>query len=262
MANGTVLLVDDEPVVLQLHAAAVRHFGFSALLAETAEEGLEMVQKYEPDLIVSDVQMPGEGGFDFIETLVKQGMKTMPAIYLTGYDDIDIIRGGLRAGGDDFIIKGVPVEVMRQKIAFWMASGFQSLPADLRRRALTQANNVVGDEFPGIITYFNRQSDLKDRVRGRLLAEMENLSDTFGKRLIERVCLMARLAKVLIEESAEFGDFIRFPETMFEVVRSLDVPWADSMVPLYSAFDDWASDDRFGVAGVSPLNETNQYNWY
>jgi len=262
MDKGTVLLVDDEPIVLQLHAAAVRHFGFHALIAESAEEGLKIAREQTPSLVISDVQMPGDGGFDFIQALVQQKLKTMPAIYLTGYDDIDIIRGGLRAGGDDFITKGISAEGLRRRIAFWMVSGFSELPAELRRRALITANAVNGDGFHGIANHFSRENDLVRRVAEQIRAELDEVPADYGKRLIERVSFMARLAKLQIEESRDFADFVRFPENLFEVVRLLDLEWVDGMASLFKHFDEWAEDERFGAAGVSQLKETVNLNWY
>lgn len=262
MKDGTVLLVDDEPVVLQVHAAAVRHFGFEAIIADSAEEAANLVRAHRPSLIISDIQMPGEGGFDFIEGLDRSGLKNMPAIYLTGYDDIEIIRGGLRAGGDDFIIKGGPVEALRHRIAFWMTSGFQELPTDVRRRALQSANQAKGDHFSGVEATFAGASELVRTVKTKIEAELSNVPDTYGERMVERVCFMGRLANLLIQESDAFGDLIRFPEHIDAVVRQLDVTWAKDMWPLFKRFEDWACDTRFVLAGVEELKPFSNYDWF
>tara|TARA_R110002096_G_scaffold368322_4_gene561552 strand:+ start:267 stop:1073 length:807 start_codon:yes stop_codon:yes gene_type:complete len=262
MKDGPVLLLDDEPVVLQVHAAAVRQFGFEAVLAETAEEALEIARSRQPSLVISDVQMPGEGGFDFIEGLNKQGLKTMPAIYLTGYNDIDIVRGGLRAGGDDFIIKGSSVEVLRRRIAFWMASGFNELPSELRRRALIMANAVKGDTFTGIKEHFETETGLLQRAQTRIALEILNVPSGYGTRLVERVCLLGRLSNILITESSSFGDLIRFPDHMDQIIRQMDVPWAKDMWPLFSRFEDWSCDTRFVLSGVEPLKAFSEYDWF
>ncbi len=262
MKDGTVLLVDDEPVVLQVHAAAVRHFGFEAIIADTAEEAAGIVRSQRPALIISDIQMPGEGGFDFVEALERSGLKNMPVVYLTGYDDIEIVRGGLRVGGDDFIIKGGPVEALRHRIAFWMASGFQELPSELRRRALKSANMAKGDNFGGVEETFAGASDLVRSVKGKIKAELDNVPDHFGVNLIERVCFMGRLSNLLIQESDAFGDLIRFPEHIDAVVRQLDVVWAKDMWPLFRHYEDWCCDTRFVLAGVEPLKPFSQYDWF
>jgi len=261
MKDGTVLLVDDEPVVLQVHAAAVRHFGFEALIAESVEEAIGLVRMHQPSLIISDIQMPGEGGFDFLEGLKRNGLKRMPAMYLTGYDDIEIVRGGLRAGGDDFIIKGGPVEALRHRIAFWTTSGFQELPPDVRRRALQSANQMKGDSFGGVEQHFAGATKLVKIVKEKITAELRALPKGYGERMVERVCFMGRLSNLVIQESDAFGDLIRFPEHVDAVVRQLSVPWAKDMWPLFKHFDEWATDKRFLVAGVETLKPFNEYGW-
>jgi DNA-binding response OmpR family regulator len=262
MKDGTVLLVDDEPVVLQIHAAAVRHFGFEAIIAESAGEATDLVRKHRPSLIISDIQMPGEGGFDFLEGLGRSGLKNMPAIYLTGYDDIEIVRGGLRAGGDDFIIKGGPVERLKRRVAFWMTSGFTELPADLRRRALKAANIEKGDEFGGVEQNFIGREKLIQRVLDQLTEELVQMPDGYGERLVERVCFMGRLSNLVIGQSSSFGDFVRFPEHLDTVVRQLDVSWAHEMWPLFKRFEDWACDPRFVLSGVEALKPFSDYDWF
>jgi len=262
MQNGTVLLVDDEPVVLQVNAAAVRHFGFEAIIAENVEEATGLVRANRPSLIISDIQMPGEGGFDFIEGLERAGLKTMPAIYLTGYDDIDIVRGGLRAGGDDFIIKGGPVEALRHRIAFWMASGFRELPSEVRRRALQSANRTKGDNFCGVEATFAGASVLVQSVKQKLSAELVNVPEDYGSRLVDRICFMGRLSNLVIQESSAFGDLIRFPEHIDAVVRQLEVAWAKDMWALFNRFEDWSCDTRFVLAGVEELQSFGDYSWF
>ncbi|WP_262691236.1 response regulator [Kordiimonas aestuarii] len=262
MDNGLVLLVDDEPVVLRVQAAAVRQFGFETLIAETAEEALMVTRKHRPSLVISDVQMPGEGGFDFVDALEKQGLKTMPVIYLTGYDDIEIIRGGLRAGGDDFVIKGGSVERLRKRIAFWMASGFQELPSDLRRRALLAANAVRGDAFRDVENHLVFNQGLVDRVVAEVKSELAPLTADFGVRLVERVCTMGRISKLIIDASEGFGDYVRFPDYFVTVVHTVQPGWARDFWPLLKRFEDWSCDTRFVLAGVEPLQPIQNYEWF
>ena len=262
MKGGTILLVDDEPVVLHVHAAAVKHFGFEALITDNAHDAIKIVRSHRPDLIISDIQMPGEGGFDFIEGLERRGLKNMPAIYLTGYDDIDVVRGGLRAGGDDFIIKGGPVEGLRHRIAFWMVSGFRELPSDLRTRALQAANSIKGDSFGGVESNFIGAPKLVTSVAKKISAELETLPAHYGKRKVDRICFMGRLSNLVINESDAFGDYVRFPEHMDAIVRQLDLPWTKDMSVFFKRFDAWSCDTRFVLAGVEPLKPFNKYEWY
>lgn len=262
MRTGPILLVDDEPVVLQMHAAAVQHFGFEAVIAATADEGVQYVRAYQPALVITDVQMPGEGGFDFVARLERSGLKSMPAIFLTGYDDIDIVRSGLRAGGDDFIIKGGSIERLRNRIAFWMVGGFSELPVDVRRRALTAANTVSGDNFSNVESHMQISKDVQRRIAARIKDELSTLPDTYGERLVERICFLGRISKITIEEARGFGDMVRFPDYVVGVIKSLDTPWKKDIWSLLMRFDDWACDTRFVLSGVEPLKQFFDYDWY
>lgn len=262
MRKGPILLVDDEPVVLQVHAAAVRHFGFEAIIAETAEEGLNFVRSYRPAMVISDIQMPGDGGFDFISGVERSGLKTMPVIFLTGYNDIDIIRGGLKAGGDDFIIKGGSIDRLRNRIAFWMAGGFSELPSDVRRRALVEANAEIGDTIDNVEAHLEFSQTTLDVIEERIREELDPMPSSYGKRLIERVCFLGRLSKIALEESRGFGDLIRFPDYIIAINNRLEMPWGKELWPLLKRFDDWACDTRFVLAGVEPLKQFFEYDWY
>jgi DNA-binding response OmpR family regulator len=262
MRSGPILLVDDEPVVLQIHAAAVQHFGFETIIASSAEEATNYTRSYRPSLIISDVQMPGEGGFDFVEGLERSGLKNMPVIFLTGYDDIDIVRGGLRAGGDDFIIKGGSVDRIRHRLAFWMTSGFNELPSDVRQRARSAANQVIGDQFKSVENHMRVDAEITQRITARLHEELQQLPNDYGTRLVERVCFLGRLSKIVIEEGQSFGHLIRFPDYLTLVIKALDPPWGQEVWPLFQRFDDWSCDTRFVLAGVEPLKPFVEYDWY
>lgn len=262
MRDGPILLVDDEPVVLQVHAAAVKHFGFDAIIAENVEQATAYVRSYRPAMVISDVQMPGDGGFDFVSSLERSGLKTMPVVFLTGYNDIDIVRSGLRAGGDDFLIKGGSIEQLRHRIAFWMAVGFSELPIDVRRRALIEANAEVGDTIENVSQYLEISQSTLHQIIERMTLEMTGLPASFGDRLVERVCFLGRLSKIALEESRGFGDLVRFPDYIQRVNQLLDRPWSKELWPLLKRFDDWSCDTRFVLAGLEPLKQFIDYDWY
>ncbi|GHF24692.1 hypothetical protein GCM10017044_19220 [Kordiimonas sediminis] len=260
--SGTVLLVDDEPVVLRMQAAGVRQFGFEALIAENVDEALSTLKSCEVDLIVSDVQMPGKGGFDLAHIVTDEGLKYMPFVFLTGYDDLEIVRNGLRYGGDDFIIKGKSIDHVRRRIAFWMASGFRELPPDLRRRALAAANALRGDTGTSVEHLIVTNDSIGVSVGALLKAEIKSLPPTYGKRMIERICILGRASKLVIEQCTEAGDFVRFPDYVYRSIVELGYPWSNDLAPLLRYFDALAADKRFLEAGVKQLSLCEEYEWF
>ena len=260
--TGTVLLVDDEPVILRMHAAGVRQFGFDALLAENFDEALTSIKNHKIDLIISDVQMPGKGGFDLAQEVNVIAKKATPFLFLTGYDDLEIIRQGLKVGGDDFIIKGKPIDVLRKRVAFWMASGFQKLPDDIRRRALGSANRIQGDALNSVDTLIADERAVVHEALQRLRLELDFLPVSYGQKLVERICILGRGSKLVIDACASVGDYIRFPDYVYHTVAALGQPWSSDLAPLLKYFDTFVLDPRFLEAGVKPLMEIGHYDWF
>lgn len=71
----TILLVDDEPDTLQVLAELLRYCGAEVVVASSAGEGLEALKRHKPDLIISDIAMPGEDGYAFIQKVRALGPK-------------------------------------------------------------------------------------------------------------------------------------------------------------------------------------------
>ena len=79
-----VLVIDDNPVNLRISAALIRKAGFVADTAETAEAGLDRLAGTLPDLIVTDLQLPGMDGLELTRTVKKDpAWKHIPVILLT-----------------------------------------------------------------------------------------------------------------------------------------------------------------------------------
>jgi DNA-binding response OmpR family regulator len=104
MASELILLVDDEPSIIQLSRMYFERDGFRVQEIGDGEAALEAVTKYQPALIVLDVMLPKLDGFEVCRRLRGGGDQT-PIIMLTARDeDIDKILG-LELGADDYLTK-------------------------------------------------------------------------------------------------------------------------------------------------------------
>ena len=98
-----VLVVDDEPPIVEAVAYNLRKEGFQTATAGSAEECMEAINAFKPDLIVLDVMLPSASGFDICRTLRKQS--NVPIIMLTARaDEMDRVVG-LEIGADDYLVK-------------------------------------------------------------------------------------------------------------------------------------------------------------
>src|SRR5580704_9659267 len=78
-----VLLVDDDPVLLQTTAAIVRSFGFSVRTAEDGFVALKILREVLPDIILTDLRMPGMSGFE-LHSIVRRRFPHIPAVAISG----------------------------------------------------------------------------------------------------------------------------------------------------------------------------------
>lgn len=130
-----ILLVDDEPVFLDIAKMALLADGHEVATAGSAFQALEIAEEKEPDLILSDVRMPGMGGFEFRQAYERRHpARATPFIFMTSLGEPNEIAEGLDDGADDYVVKPVPPAVLRARVR-----------ALLRRRRRWSAPSFQGD---------------------------------------------------------------------------------------------------------------------
>jgi two-component system alkaline phosphatase synthesis response regulator PhoP len=104
----TVLIVDDDEMVLQLLERDLRQAGFVVVKAGNGKAALEIVSRDAVDIIVSDISMPEMDGLAFCEQLRQRpDCADIPFIFLTVHGGEQAKIRGLRSGADDYLVKPV-----------------------------------------------------------------------------------------------------------------------------------------------------------
>jgi DNA-binding response OmpR family regulator len=102
----TVLVVDDDPVILRLLEVNFEMEGFAVRTATDGIEGLEVARAEQPDVVVSDVMMPRMNGLELVKGLKDDpSTAAIPVILLSAKAQATDIRAGLDAGADDYVTK-------------------------------------------------------------------------------------------------------------------------------------------------------------
>lgn len=118
-----ILVVDDEPMVVEVLERYLLREGFAVATAENGNAALSKAQSWAPDLIVLDIMLPGRDGLEICKTLRKDG--SVPIIMLTARGEETDRIVGLELGADDYVVKPFsPRElVARIKAVIRRASG-------------------------------------------------------------------------------------------------------------------------------------------
>ena len=114
-AEARLLVVEDDPNILELLSASLRFAGFTVATAHDGEEAVAAVAEHRPELIVLDVMLPDLDGFEVVRRLRANGTRT-PVVFLTARDPTEDKIRGLTLGGDDYVTKPFSLEELTARI--------------------------------------------------------------------------------------------------------------------------------------------------
>ncbi len=117
-----VLLIEDEPEVLELYRLKLTLDGYEVIVASSGKEGLKKALSENPELIFLDIKLPDMDGFEVLKKL-KESTKTKntPIVILSNFDEQEMIEKGFSLGANEFLIKSqfTPEEIS-SKIEGWV----------------------------------------------------------------------------------------------------------------------------------------------
>jgi two-component system OmpR family response regulator len=151
--TARVLVVDDEPNIVDVVTMALRHNGFEVAEAETGAGALERVREWRPDVLVLDVMLPDIDGFEVVRRLRAERIG-VPILFLTARDAATDKIWGLAAGGGDYVTKPFSLEelvarlrnIMRRNGVEGQTSGrltFADLELDEETREVSRAGHPI-----------------------------------------------------------------------------------------------------------------------
>ncbi len=201
----TILVVDDEPRIVDLARDYLEHGGFGVVTAADGPAALDAVRRRPPDLIVLDLGLPGLDGLDVIREIRRS--TAVPIVILTARDDeVDKVLG-LELGADDYLTKPFsPRELVARVRAVLRRVEAASAPSDTIRAGdllldLPRMRADLGDraldltptEFQLLATLAARpgrvftRSQLLDTIHGVAFESFERAIDTHVKNLRRKI---------------------------------------------------------------------------
>lgn len=118
-----VVIVDDEPIIVEGLTKLIPWDKYDCQIVATAHNGLEgqaAIREHKPDMIFSDICMPGQDGLNMIAAIKSEFPRTMITI-LTGYRDFDYAQQAIRLGVARFLLKPSKIDELEEAVAFMKA---------------------------------------------------------------------------------------------------------------------------------------------
>ncbi len=117
-----ILVLEDNKALRMIVRKALEKAGYEVKAAENGKEGLQILKKETPDLIISDIIMPEMNGFEFLKAIRKKH-PLIPFTFLTVKSELDDYTKGYELGATDYLTKPFDVDVLLKKVKKRIASG-------------------------------------------------------------------------------------------------------------------------------------------
>ena len=105
-----ILAVDDQPLTLTAIEYKLMSVGHEVYFGKNGSEAISQLEALKPDLVILDLNMPGQGGLEVIEHIRQEMQNDVPIIVMSGEDDEDMVVQSFKLGADEYIRKPVGLE--------------------------------------------------------------------------------------------------------------------------------------------------------
>lgn len=188
MQARKILVIEDEPPIADLLVYSLGKEGFDVHAARTAEQGLQMVSRLNPELILLDLMLPDGSGYDVCRIVSRD--TAIPIIMLTAKSDIVDKIIGMELGADDFITK--PFDLREVTVRIRAVFRRMKLTAEALEQAdaerLTTGNGIVINKQRREVQMNGEPAELTNKEYELLLYMAENRGRVFTRaELLDKV---------------------------------------------------------------------------
>jgi response regulator RpfG family c-di-GMP phosphodiesterase len=171
MNKPSIFVVDDEAQICTLLTRILQREGYNVRAFSNPQEALDAADSERPDLVVTDLMMPGMTGLQFVRRL-REKLPKVGAVLTTGYASIDTVVDALRSGVDDFVTKPFSVADIRSVVSRVMEGAHGKTPAAAPGPAAVPAPPVASAALVRRI----RDMNVVESIHA-LLAEEQTVAD-------------------------------------------------------------------------------------
>jgi C4-dicarboxylate-specific signal transduction histidine kinase len=199
----TVLFVENEDVLRAIYERILNKFVKTLFVAENGKEGLEKYKECQPDLIITDIQMPVMDGLEMIE-VIRSSDQNVRIVILSAYGETEYFMDAIKIGVNSFLLK--PVETKKlialvEDLAKGILLERELIEQELKRRLAEENLRKLNEELEKRID--DRTKDLQHEIKERIQAEndLKELNLNLEKRVKEELKKRQEQQRLLIQKS-------------------------------------------------------------
>jgi two-component system sensor histidine kinase/response regulator len=214
LVMNRILVVDDDANVREAVVEVLQSRGYQTLVADGADAGKSLAVSQAPDLVISDIMMPGKDGYTLLsEFREDSATAAIPFILMTGVDTRDRYRAGMDLGADDYLAKPFTGEQLDKAIKACLKKN--SLVVSRADEKVANLLNILENTLPhelrtplnGILGFSEMLKTCPEKFSQDEIVQAAECINTSAKRLhrlVENLLMSARV-RVMRENSESFG---------------------------------------------------------
>tara|TARA_B100000315_G_scaffold246469_1_gene273798 strand:+ start:18246 stop:19634 length:1389 start_codon:yes stop_codon:yes gene_type:complete len=169
--NGTVLVIDDEQAILQVMTGNLKQNGLSVVTADSAMEGLKLINREIFDTIIVDYQMPQMNGLEFLDKLKELEIE-IPVIMVTAYGTIEMAVEAMKKGAVNYLTKPINYEEMELIVK-------NAIDKQKLLKEVTTLRQEISDRY-GLQNFIGKNEEIME-----ILDKVLNIAETDATVLIQ-----------------------------------------------------------------------------
>ncbi|MBC8413653.1 MAG: response regulator [Nitrospira sp.] len=203
--EGTIIVVDDDPYVLETAAALLREYGYNVIPCNNGPDAVEKALTLDTRLILTDIKMPGMSGIQLLEK-VHAILPAMPIILMTGYAELDVAIAAIKKGAFDFITKPYNPEYL-----------IDTVEKARRYCELLQVEQDYKQRLEETVRKQTREIFNLSREVIRRLTSVAEFRDVETGSHISRIGLYANKISEYLNKNVDFIDAITYASTLHDI---------------------------------------------
>lgn len=246
--EGTILVVDDDPVNLKIVTAYLTPHNFKVIHASNGHNALAILENNrKPDIVLLDIMMPGMSGFELCEAIRKQaGHSLLPIIFLTAKQQVEDLENAFKLGGNDYITKPFSAGELLSRISNQLKSANASRKLEsLRRVAELLSHQKDSAKIMSIVfKEISQQIELDGAclVKEKMIEESLHLDPSIILKFLKQKGRYETLTDLVKEDIAVFTN-LQESDDLYKLLKDLTnqpLQNSDWVLLQFEGFDEYA----------------------